>query len=233
MPRPLRPPIENGLYHVMSRGNRRGEIYRDDVDCLYFLDVVAKVVERLDWRVSGYCLMTNHYHLVLCTPLGDISRGMQRLNSMYAQWFNWRYGLDGHLFQGRFHSEDVVTQSHFVELTRYVVLNPVRAGIAEHPASYTWSSYRAAIGIESGPGFFRRDAILEEFGPGVEQAEAGYASFVKAGLDEALRARSSYVRGQTPDVGVGAMAGVTRSRTFRGNAPPANGRGVTRAGRRC
>jgi hypothetical protein len=181
--------------------------------------------------------------------LGDISRGMQRLNSMYAQWFNWRHALDGHLFQGRFHSEDVVTQSHFVELTRYVVLNPVRAGIVEHPAAYTWSSYRAAIGMEAAPTFFKRDAILDEFGPQVDKAESNYAAFVKAGMDEALRARSSHVRGQTPDVGapdvgapdaatpaVGAAAAAgatraTRSRTFPGSAPRADGRGASPGGR--
>ena len=206
MPRALRPPIENGLYHVTARGNRRCAIYRDDADRTYFLGVLANVVERLAWRLHVYCLMTNHYHLVVQTPLANISRGMQRLNSMHAQWFNWRHELDGHLFQGRFHSVDVEEESHFIELSRYVVLNPVRAGIAEHPAAYRWSSYRATIGIGERPKFLTCESIFETFGSTVDDAQAAYASFVKAGIDEAIRVRSSHGPGLTPDVGVLAMA---------------------------
>jgi REP-associated tyrosine transposase len=206
MPRPLRPPIENGLYHITSRGNRRCEIYRDSADKKYFLSLLANVVESFGWRLSAYCLMTNHYHLVVRTPLANISRGMQRLNSMHAQWFNWRYACSGHLFQGRFHSVDVEDQSHFVELSRYVVLNPVRAAIVDHPASYSWSSYRANVGIVERPTFLACEAIWEEFGPRLDDAQAAYASFVKAGIDEAIVARSGHVPGLTPDVALAAMA---------------------------
>jgi REP element-mobilizing transposase RayT len=118
MPHPLRPPIENGLYHVTARGNRRCDIYRDGADKKYFLGLTANVVERFGWLLPAYCLMTNHYHLVVRTPLANISCGMQRLNSMHAQWCNWRHGYSGHLFQGRFHSVDVEDQSHFIELPR-------------------------------------------------------------------------------------------------------------------
>jgi putative transposase len=206
MPRPLRPPIENGLYHVTSRGNRRCEIYRDEADRKYFLGLLANVVERFSWLLHAYCLMTNHYHVVVRTPLANISRGMQRLNSMHAQWFNWRHGCTGHLFQDRFYSADVEEQSHFVELSRYVVLNPVRASIVDHPAAYTWSSYRATVGSIARPTFLDCDAILEEFGPDVEHAQGAYASFVKAGIDEALRVRSGHVPGLTPDVVFAAIA---------------------------
>jgi REP element-mobilizing transposase RayT len=206
MPRPLRPPIENGLYHVTARGNRRCEIYRDDADRKYFLGLLANAVERFAWELHTYCLMTNHYHLVVQTPLANISRGMQRLNSMHAQWFNWRYGLDGHLFQDRFHSVDVVDEAHFVELSRYVVLNPVRAGITEHPAAYSWSSYRATIGIAERPPFLTCDSIFEAFGPTIDDAQGAYASFVKAGIGEAIRVRSSHGPGLTPDVAALAMA---------------------------
>jgi putative transposase len=206
MPRPLRPPISNGLYHVTSRGNRRCEIYRDGADRKHFLALLTNVVERFGWLLHAYCLMSNHYHLVIRTPLANISRGMQRLNSMHAQWFNWRYGCRGHLFQDRFHSVDVEDQSHFIELSRYVVLNPVRASIVDHPAAYIWSSYRATVGSVQRPTFLACDAILEEFAPNLEHAQAAYASFVKAGIDEALRGRSSHVPGLTPDVAIAAMA---------------------------
>jgi putative transposase len=206
MTRPLRPPIEDGLYHVASRGNRKCEIYRDGADRKYFLGLLSDVVERFGWLLHAYCLMTNHYHLVVRTPLANISRGMQRLNGMHAQWFNWRHGYSGHLFQDRFHSVDVEDQSHFIELSRYVVLNPVRAAIVDHPAGYRWSSYCATVGSVARPAFLACDSILEEFGPGVEQAQAAYASFVKAGIDEALRVRWSHGRGLTPDVVPAAMA---------------------------
>jgi putative transposase len=206
MPRALRPPIENGLYHVTSRGNRRCEIYCDAADKKYFVGVLANVVERFAWALHIYCLMTNHYHLVVKTPLGNISAGMQRLNSMHAQWFNWRYGLSGHLFQDRFRSVDVENESHFIELSRYVVLNPVRAGIVEHPAAYAWSSYRATIGVDERPAFLTCDSVLEAFGPTTDDAQAAHASFVKAGIDEALRVRWGRGRGLTPDVATSAMA---------------------------
>jgi putative transposase len=206
VPRSLRPPIENGLYHVTSRGNRRCEIYRDGADLKYFLALVSNVVERFGWLVHAYCLMTNHYHLVVRTPLANISGGMQRLNAMHAQWFNWRYNLSGHLFQDRFHSVDVEDQSHFVELSRYVVLNPVRAGITDHPGAYRWSSYRATVGSVARPDFLACDAILEEFGHRLDDAQAAYASFVKAGIGDALRVRSGHGPGLTPDVAFGAMA---------------------------
>jgi REP element-mobilizing transposase RayT len=191
---------------VTSRGNRRCEIYCDAADRKYFLGVVANVVERFAWVLHTYCLMTNHYHLVVQTPLANISAGMQRLNSMHAQWFNWRHGLSGHLFQGRFHSVDVEDESHFLELSRYVVLNPIRAGIAEHPAAYTWSSYRAMVGIVERPALLRCDAVLAAFGPTTEDAQAAYASFVKAGIDEALRVHWGHGPGLTPDVVPVAMA---------------------------
>jgi putative transposase len=206
MPRRLRPPIENGLYHVTSRGNRRCEIYRDGADLKYFLGLLANVVERFEWLVHAYCLMTNHYHLVVRTPLANISRGMQRLNSMHAQWFNWRYACSGHLFQERFHSAEVEDQSHFIELSRYVVLNSVRAGIVDHPAAYGWSSYRATVGSVARPAFLACEHILEDFGPNLDDAQGAYASFVKAGIDDALRARSGHLPGLTPDVVIAAMA---------------------------
>src|SRR5205085_11255472 len=111
-------------------------IFGDDQDRRMFLGLLGVVLGRLGWRCSSYCLMPNHYHLVAETPQPDLSRGMQELNSRYASGFNWRYGLDGHLFQGRFRSIAVEGEEHFLELARYVVLNPVRAGLCSSPEEW-------------------------------------------------------------------------------------------------
>src|ERR1700758_476805 len=105
MARPLRPQVEDGIYHVTSRGNRSLEIYVDSTDRTYFLQLLTRNAERFGWLIHAYCQMTNHYHLLVETPLANISVAMQRLNSMYTGWFNWRYDFEGHVFQGRFHSE--------------------------------------------------------------------------------------------------------------------------------
>src|SRR5438105_1087717 len=164
MARPLRPQIEDGIYHVTSRGNRQQEIYADAADRNYFFQLLRRNVERYGWLVHAYCLMTNHYHVLLETPQPNISTAMQRLNSMYAGWFNWRHRFSGHLFQGRFHSAMVEADSHFVEVCRYVVLNPVRAGICDDPAEYRWSSYHATAGTHRSPDFLTLKTVVDLFG---------------------------------------------------------------------
>ncbi len=178
MPRPLRVRIPGGIYHVTARGNRRQDIYFDDADRLYFLAVLNKVIQRFGWRCYAYCLMTNHYHLVVETPGANISEGMQRLNSVYAQWINWRYGYEGHLFQGRFHSTLVDSNWHLLELCRYVPSNPVRAGLCERPGDWRWSSYRAAMGMSPCPDHLTVTWVIDQFGPSPEQAREHYARFV-------------------------------------------------------
>src|SRR5207245_11791411 len=121
---------------------------------------------------------TNHYHLLVETPEPNISAAMQRLNSMYAEWFNWRHEFSGHLFQGRFHSELVETDSHFLEVCRYVVLNPVRARICAHPADYLCNSYNATAGTEARPDFLTLETIVELFSGRPDIAPKRYASFV-------------------------------------------------------
>ncbi|TML72000.1 MAG: addiction module toxin RelE [Actinobacteria bacterium] len=189
MPRALRPPIENGIYHVTARGNRKADIYFDVADRQYFLQLVGRVVERCGWMVHAYCLMTNHYHLVVATPAANISTGMQRVNSMYASWVNWRYDLCGHLFGDRFDSQFVEADAHFLQACRYVVLNPVRAGICDDAGEYRWSSYRATLGTELRPGFLRIGAVLDAFGGGAATAPTLYRAFVDAGAVEAIRLR--------------------------------------------
>ena len=147
MARRLRITEPNGIYHVTARGNRRQVVFEDDRDRRTFLALLRQVVSRRGWTCHSYCLMPNHFHLVVQTPAADLSAGMQALNSRYAERFNRRHGLDGHLFQGRFHAVAVESDWHLLELARYVVLNPVRGGLSGGPADYPWSSYALSSGI--------------------------------------------------------------------------------------
>jgi REP-associated tyrosine transposase len=129
--------------------------------------------------------MGNHVHLLIEIREENRSEGMQWLLGRYAQDFNWRHGLDGHLFQGRFKSETVTSQRHLLELSRYIVLNPVRAGLRASAADWPWSSYRAAVGAVAAPSFLTVDWLLEHFGRTIEAARLTYELFV---ADGAIRA---------------------------------------------
>jgi putative transposase len=141
MARPLRIQIAGGTYHVTSRGNRRQAIYQDDDDRRQFLAFHDRVVRRYGWIVHAYCLMTNHFHLLVETPEPNLSAGMQRLKSEYAAYFNERFGHVGHLFQQRFGSSFIEGDEYFAEALRYIALNPVKAGLCDHPAAWPWSSF--------------------------------------------------------------------------------------------
>jgi len=166
------------MYHVYARGNRRQEIARDDADRLLLLAVAENVVAQFGWYCHAYCLMTNHYHFLFETPAPDLSQGMQRLNGIYAQLFNRRHGLDGHLFQGRFGGRLIESNWHLIELSRYVVLNPVRAGICDEAGDWPWSSYRATAGLAPRPALLTLDLILAQFGRDEETARQNYAAYV-------------------------------------------------------
>jgi putative transposase len=181
MPRLRRPQIPDGLYHVTTRGNRRQPIVLEDRDCEFFLFLLGNVVEQLGWKVHSYCLMTNHYHLLIETPNADISVGMQLLNGQYAQAFNRRHAYEGHLFERRFAAEVVESEWHLLEVVRYIVLNPVRAGLCRHPAEWRWSSYRATANRASRPKFLSVE-LLGMFGSSREQAIPAFEQFVALGL---------------------------------------------------
>jgi putative transposase len=184
MPRPPRLQAPGATYHVTTRGNRKQEIFTDARDRLRFLQLLEEVVELLGWRCHTYCLMTNHYHLLLQTQEADISQGMHRLNGVYAKWFNWRHGYEGHLFERRFHDELVEGHAHLPELTRYIVLNPVRAGIVGTAGRWTWSSYDATIGKRQRPPFLTTSWVLSLFNEAPDRARHLYADFVAAGALE-------------------------------------------------
>jgi REP-associated tyrosine transposase len=142
MPRAPRLQVAGGIFHVTARGNRRQSIYHDDYDRQVFLILRDRIVERFDWRILAYCLMTNHFHLVIETEHESLSTGMHQLNGGYARKFNDRHTVDGHLFEGRFRSTVIESDDQFEETLRYVALNPVRAGLCEHPSDWPWSSFR-------------------------------------------------------------------------------------------
>src|SRR3989304_3223061 len=146
MARPPRPQFPDGIYHVSARGNERAPIYRDDGDRRRFLELLAHVRERYRWRILAYCLMTNHYHLLVQTPEPNLARGMRQLNGAYAQWFNRRHRRVGHLFQGRYGARLVQADEHLLAALRYIVRNPVRAGLCRDPGGGGWSTHRAAAG---------------------------------------------------------------------------------------
>ncbi len=162
--RPLRVRVENGIYHVTSRGNRRSTIFFDDYDRRVFLGLIQRVLDREAWQLLSYCLMTTHFHLLARTPRPNISQGMHRLNSRYARWFNDRHVETGHVFQGRFHAVLVESEDQLLRSYRYVALNPVRAGICAAPLDWRWSSYSALQRGLSRPPRIARTALAELFG---------------------------------------------------------------------
>jgi putative transposase len=185
MARPLRIEYDGALYHVTSRGNERKSIFRDATDRELFLATLSQVAERFRWLCHAYCLMDNHYHLVIETLDGNLSKGMRQLNGVYTQAFNRRHHRVGHLFQGRFKGILVQKESHFLEVCRYVVLNPVRAKAVDHPRRWAWSSYRATGGLATIPRCLTVDEILAYFGQRRGPAQQKYRSYVAEGISGA------------------------------------------------
>jgi putative transposase len=182
MARPLRLEYAGAVYHVTSRGNARLPVFEDDEDRECFLGTLAEAVGRWNWLCHAYCLMDNHYHLLLETPDGNLSRGMRHLNGVYTQRFNRRHHRTGHLFQGRYKSVVVDRDGYLLELCRYVVLNPVRAGMVSGPGEYRWSSFRSTAGLEQCPNFLTVDWLLGQFGKRRKDAQEYYVRFIRSGL---------------------------------------------------
>ena len=181
MARPLRLEFEGAVYHLTSRGNERSPIYRDDRDRRKYLEILGTVVSSSRWILHAYCLMVNHYHLLVETPLGNLTRGMQRLNGRYTQYFNIRHRRRGHLYQGRYKAILVEKEEHLLELCRYVALNPVRARMVERAIDWPWSSYRATAGKAPKPDWLEIDWTLSQFARGRTRAQEIYSRFVAEG----------------------------------------------------
>ena len=184
MARPLRIQFPGAIYHVTSRGNAGQAIFIDDEGRDRFFDVLSIVVERFNWLCHAYCLMGNHYHLLIETLNGNLSKGMRELNGVYTQGFNQRYRRVGHLFQGRYKAIIVEKDNHLLSLCRYVVLNPVRVGLIKRPEQWRGSSYRATIGLVKRPSFLTDDWIVSQFGGRKRMATEKYRRFVMEGIDK-------------------------------------------------
>ena len=182
MARPLRLEFANAVYHLTSRGNARQGLFFNDGDRELFLQTLAHVVSRYSWICHAYCLMANHYHLLIETPKANLSIGMRQLNGVFTQSFNRRHKRVGHLFQGRFKAVLVEKESYLLELCRYVVLNPVRVKGGTKTAAWKWSSYRATAGLASVPEFLGTDWLLEQFGKNRRVAQKRYREFVRDGI---------------------------------------------------
>lgn len=185
MARPLRLEFAGALYHVTARGDRREDIYEDDEDRELFLSVLAHVVRRFNWLVHAYCLMSNHYHVLIETPDGNLSQGMRQLNGLFTQKTNQRHERVGHLFQGRYKAILVQKEDYLLEVARYVVLNPVRAGMVKRAGDWRWSSYLATVGASAKPDWLTTDWLLAAFGGNRTRAAHAYKAFVHEGAGQA------------------------------------------------
>ena len=181
MARPIRIEYAGALYHVTSRGNRQEAIYEDDIDRQTFLSVLRQVCSTHNWICHAYCLMTNHYHLLIETPDSNLSKGMRQLNGVYTQAFNRLHNRVGHVYQGRYKAILVEKEPYLLELSRYIVLNPVRANMVRAAKDWPWSSYRATVGQAEGVGYLQTEWILAAFGKRKSSAIEKYKAFVAEG----------------------------------------------------
>ena len=182
MARPLRLEFAGALYHVTSRGDRREDVFLCEDDRQDWLEVLGTVCDRFNWVVHAFCQMTNHYHLLLETVDGNLSRGMRQLNGLYTQRVNRRHGLVGHLFQGRYKAILVQREAYLLELTRYVVLNPLRARMVNALEDWSWSSCPMVMGRAPTPRWLDTDWLLGQFAAERGKALKGYREFVMAGM---------------------------------------------------
>lgn len=181
MVRPLRLEYPGAVYHAMSRGDARKSITRSEKDRRLFLDVLTEACEKYNIIIHGYCLMTNHYHLLVETPDGNLSIAMRHVNGIYTQRSNARNKTVGHIFQGRYKAILVDKDEYLLCLCRYIELNPVRAGLVEAPEEWIWSSFRQIAGIgNANEKFLTTDWMLSQFANTKRLARERYVEYVKA-----------------------------------------------------
>lgn len=235
MARPLRLQFPGAVYHITARGNRQEPIFEDDSDRGAFLGLLEREVTQQGWLLYAYCLMANHYHLLVETPEPNLVRGMRRLNGVYTQAFNRRHDRVGHVLQGRYKAILVDKQEYLLELCRYVVRNPVRAGIAQTAADWAWSSYLFTAGRKPCPEWLAADRVLELFGTDGVRARRAYARFVAEGPDSSspwqqvrgqiFLGSDNFVAGMEKHIGAQQVSGIPRRQITPGRP---NAQGVLR-----
>ena len=178
MSRPLRVQFPGAIYHVMARGNNKQDIFLREEDAELFLEIVAQAVTRYGIVIHAYCLMINHFHFLIETPQGNISELMKDISQSYTQLFNKRHQRVGHVFQGRYKSRLIEKDAHLLEVSRYIVNNPVRAGLVKATGDYSWSSYRQTAGLTVPEEWLTVSWIHEQFGGCTDTAINRYSAFV-------------------------------------------------------
>ena len=230
MARPLRLELAGALYHVTSRSDGRENIFLSDEDRAAWLETLGEVCKRFNWVCHAYCLMTNHYHVVVETPDANLSKGMRQLNGVYTQRFNRSHSRVGHVFQGRFKAILVDKDNYFLELARYVVLNPLRAKMVRRLEQWPWSSYPATCGQTATPDWLQTDFVLSQFASQRARAVAKYIAFVHEGAK--LPSVWSRLQGQVylgSDAFVKKMQSLMDKKPTLTEIPRAQRRALTRA----
>jgi putative transposase len=207
MARPLRITFPGAFYHITSRGNERKKVFKSKRDREKFLEYLESATQRYDAVIHVYCLLDNHYHLLLETPSGNLSQIMRHINGAYTTYCNVKRKRSGHLFQGRYKAILVDADEYAKELSRYIHLNPVRAEMVATPEEYDWSSYQYYIGRKKPPEWLTREFILGYFNKKVSTAQKGYHGFVSELVHKNFIAfiREEYLAGKEPDKEIPAL----------------------------
>jgi len=175
--------IEDGIYHVISRGVKQSQIFLEDADRKDFLRLLKQAQEEYPFTLHNRCLMGNHYHLLIQPQSDTLSKIMHLVNSTYGNRFNKRHGVMGHVLQGRFHSIPVETDAYLTTVSRYIDLNPVRAGLVARPEDYAWSSYRSTI-LGLPDSLVDASFVLGYFGKEIDRQRDSYRRFVEDGIQK-------------------------------------------------
>jgi putative transposase len=181
--RPPRITASETHYHVWVRATGHGSFFIDFEDRQRLLRILKYTCEKHGWLVRAYAQLSTHHHLLVWTPEDDLSRGMQLMSGIYSQTFNRRHARFGHLVSSRFASKVIDSEEYAKEICRYIVLNPVRAGLCENPEDWVWSSYRATIGLASGPEWLETTWVLSLFGDDLWTGGTRFRQFVGAALE--------------------------------------------------
>ena len=182
MARPLRIQYPGATYHIISRAIARMTIFHNEKDWEKFLQIMERVIQKHKWICHAYCLMSNHYHILLETPEANLVPGMKYMNQLYSQFYNWKYGRVGPVLQGRYKAWLVEKWGKYLGNCRYIVNNPVEAGIVRYPSDWYWSSYAATRGFQKAPEWLQTDFLLSQFSKSREKARKMYEEFVLAGI---------------------------------------------------